>query len=75
MRNEGERGRRGVIATGCDIIVARALMAISDDAGDALEDWMEGDGDGELSLNNLRIAVAAALTISIDAERASRRLG
>ena len=58
-----------MIATGCDIIVARALMAISD-AGDALEDWMEGDG--ELSLNNLRIALAAALSISIDATRSAR---
>ena len=42
-------------------------MAISDDAG---EDWMEGDG--ELSLNNLRIALAAALSISIDATRSAR---
>ena len=59
-----------MIATAGDIIVARALMAISDDAGDALEDWMEGDG--ELSLNNLRIALAAALSISIDATRSAR---
>ena len=58
-----------MIATAGDIIVARALMAISD-AGDALEDWMEGDG--ELSLNNLRIALAAALSISIDATRRAR---
>ena len=29
-------------ATGGDIIVARALMAISDDA---CEDWMAGDGE------------------------------
>ena len=36
-----------MIATAGDIIVARALMAISD-AGDALEDWMEGDGEFSL---------------------------
>ena len=46
-------------------------MAISDDAGDALEDWMEGDGALSL-LNNLRIAFAAALSISIDATRSAR---
>ena len=57
-----------MIATAGDIIVARALMAISD--GDAGEDWMEGEG--ELSLNNLRIALAAALSISIDATRSAR---
>ena len=58
-----------MIATAGDIIVARALMAISD-AGDALEDWMEGDG--VLSLNNLRIPLAAALSISVDATRSAR---
>ena len=57
-------------ATAGDIIVARALMAISD-AGDAVEDWRRLSRR-VLSLNNLRIALAAALSISIDATRSAR---